>query len=601
MIVRRLRVGFTVAVMIGFLCSFLPAFRALAATQSGPVTDPSRVNALLVVDVSKSMLTSDPNKISNEAMKMFIDMTSLQGDKVGVVAYANDVVAERSPVKFRNNKDKQALKDFIDSLGKYPNTDLSTGLSKALTLVNKSSEPGYVPMIVLLADGNNDLDKTKPKTAKQADEELAQVVAAAAGHNACPIYVIGLNADGTLNKKVLKQIADSTQGKFFETSNAADLPEILSEIFADHLKLKVVPMNNVIANDQFQDVKINVPNSNVLEANISLISRDPVQVKLFDPAGKEVVIPSDKAVLTKSKAYSLVKLLKPAQGDWTLRVKGFPKDKIDVNLVFNYDLELKLAPLAKQTYQAGDTVDITAFFEEGQAKVTNLDLYQSMKAVVMLQNLATGKTEKIPLTASSGGFFGKIKLGTEPGNYNISVFAEGNSFFRETSATQVTVQQAALSVATNETAGFGSGQKAFPWAYIALAVAIVWVLIMLVASILKKQKNKFRGFSGQIVLEVINEDTGYLMKTHSKKLKSFKGEFNLRQLFMLEPEYEVTDRISFKTLTDNALLILNQTECMIEKDDEVIDASTGQRFKRNDKLRIVLEDGRTSIFIKNIP
>jgi Ca-activated chloride channel homolog len=40
----------------------------LSEGMEGPVNTSSLMEGVLVVDVSKSMLTSDPNKISNEAM-----------------------------------------------------------------------------------------------------------------------------------------------------------------------------------------------------------------------------------------------------------------------------------------------------------------------------------------------------------------------------------------------------------------------------------------------------------------------------------------------------------------------------------------------------
>ena len=93
-------------------------------------------------------------------------------------------------------------------------------------------------------------------------------------------------------------MAKSTNGKFFEATSADQLPAILSEIFANHLKLKIVPISQVVGNGDFQDIKINVPNENVMEANISLISSQPVEVKLIDPSGTELAIPSDKVLLS---------------------------------------------------------------------------------------------------------------------------------------------------------------------------------------------------------------------------------------------------------------------------------------------------------------
>ena len=64
----------------------------------GPADASSSMEGVLVVDVSNSMLTSDSDKISNEAMKMFIDMASLKGDKIGVIAYSDEVRSKKDLV-----------------------------------------------------------------------------------------------------------------------------------------------------------------------------------------------------------------------------------------------------------------------------------------------------------------------------------------------------------------------------------------------------------------------------------------------------------------------------------------------------------------------
>ncbi|MFD2875240.1 hypothetical protein ACFTAO_03550 [Paenibacillus rhizoplanae] len=80
------------------------------------------------------------------------------------------------------------------------------------------------------------------------------------------------------------------------------------------MKLKVVPVPSITANGDYQEVTVNVPNGSVLEANISIMSSKPVTAKLSNPAGKEVAIPSDKVLLSKSSSYTLIKLLSPEEG-----------------------------------------------------------------------------------------------------------------------------------------------------------------------------------------------------------------------------------------------------------------------------------------------
>ncbi|MBT2698234.1 VWA domain-containing protein [Bacillus sp. ISL-40] len=560
---------------------------------ASPLNSTSRIEGMLVVDVSNSMKSSDPKNISNEAMKMFIDMASFNGDKIGAIAYADEVMREKALVKIKSEQDKKDLKSFIDSVQKYMYTDLSTGVKEAVNVLDSSHEQGYYPLIVLLADGNNELDPKKSKTEKQAEKDLNQAVAAAKAKG-YPIYTIGLNANGKLNKQVLTNVAKSTNGEFFEASSADKLPGILSEIFANHLKLKIVPINQIVGNGDYQDIKINVPNDNVLEANISLMSNHPVEVKLVDPSGKELAIPSDQVLLSKSKTYSMVKLLKPVQGDWTLKVKGVAKDKIDINLVFNYDLQLKLDKLAKQSYKAGETVKIHSFFEDNGTPIADKSIYQSMKSTLYVKDLDQGKTEEVSLSVDDQGFSGQFKLGNSS-SYEVLVKAEDNSFFRETQPQKITVQKTAKTPAAAKPANT-EDEKPFPWLYVIACVIGALLLAVLAYFLLRKKQ----GFSGQMVVEVKDEDTGERSNPQYKPLKGFKGKIQLHQLLGLQPEFTETNQIIFKPHAGDSLLLINNSDCTIEKSGRAIDAKKGQQIKRNDRLRIVLKKVNKSIYIEYI-
>ncbi|WP_231507828.1 vWA domain-containing protein [Bacillus sp. UNC41MFS5] len=564
---------------------------------ASPINSTSRIEGMLVVDVSNSMKSSDPKNISNEAMKMFIDMASFNGDKIGAIAYADAVMREKALVKIRSNQDKKDLKDFIDSLEKYTYTDLSTGVKEAVNVLDSSHEQNYAPLIVLLADGNNELNPKKARTVKEANSDLEKAIAAAKAKG-YPIYTIGLNANGTLNKDVLTDVANRTNGKFFEASSADQLPGILSEIFANHLKLKIVPVDQIVGNGQFQDISLHVPNENVLEANISLISSKPVEVKLVNPAGQELAIPSDQVLFSKSRTYSMVKLLKPEQGDWTLRVKGVDKDKIDVNLVFNYDLQLKLQPLAKQSYKAVDTVKIGAFFEDNGTAISEKEIYQSMKATLFVKDLDKGKIKEVALNSNSQGFTGEFKLGNAS-SYEVMVKAEDNSFFRETAPQKITVQTTAKSPAAVKPANT-EDEKTFPWLYVIAAVVGALLLAAIVSFLLTKKKQASRGFSGQMVVEIKDEDTGERTNPQYKKLKGFKGKFRMHQLLALAPEFAETEQIIFKPTAGDKLLLINNSESTVEKGGRAIDAKKGFEIKKNDRLRIVLKRVNKSIFIEYI-
>lgn len=572
-------------------------YGASAAAKGAQAQQTSLIDAVLVVDVSNSMKTSDTNKVGNEAMKMFIDMLSAQGDKVGIVAYTDKVQREKALLKIQSPADKQDLKDFIDGLDRGPYTDIAVGVREAVKVLQNGSDPGHEPMIVLLADGNNDFNKSSGRTQSESDKELGEAVAEAKAAG-IPIYTIGLNADGKLNKAPLTDLAQQTGAKSFSTSSANDLPQILSEIFASHLKLKIVPIQSMTGNGSFQEVTVNVPNANVLEANISIMSANPVTAELVNPSGDKVAIPSDEVILSKSKSYSLIKLLTPVEGDWKLRVKGAAKDKIDINLVFNYDLELEMDPIASKSYKPGDDVKIGAYLTSNGQKLPNDELYKNMSAVLIATDIDSGETEEIKLNNTGDKFEGTFSF-SEAHEYELKVRAEEKSFYRESAPVTLSAKGKAgatpVPAQPNPTV---EEEKPFPWLIVvisAVGLAVVAAGAYFIASSVKKAN---RGFVGQIVIEIRDENTNERSFPQYKKLTSFRGKFNLHQLLQLAPELKETEKIVFTPAKGDRITLRNASAAPIEKSGRAVDASVGLELKSGDRVTLPLQHIDKTIFIE---
>ncbi|PZT56823.1 vWA domain-containing protein [Paenibacillus silvae] len=588
---RKIRWLSGTLVLLALLTLLLPS--ALLPQAEAAQTQTSGIDAVLVADVSNSMNTSDRDKISNEAMKMFIDMLPTVGDKVGIVAYTDQVEREKAMLEIQSDADKSNLKDFIDQLGRGPYTDISVGVAEAMNILNHGADPSHSPMIVLLADGNNDFNKSKGRTQAQSDADLAKAVKDAQAKG-IPVYTIGLNADGKLNKNALADLAKQTGGKSFITDTPDDLPQILSEIFADHAKLNVVKLPSVTANGSYQEVTVNVPNDSVLEANISIMSSKPVQVQLTDPSGKSVNLNSKEAKLSTSKSYSLVKLLKPQEGDWKLRVKGAPKDSIDINLLFNYDLQLVTDPIKTKSYTKGDKIDLAARLENGGQPLQDNDLYADMKATLVVQDKDTGKTEQQPLKNTGSGFTGTFEV-PDNHNYELIIRAEEDSFYRESTPIIVNAGGAGGSQAQPTTPATA---KPFPWMPVILGVIALIVVAVGGWFLMGWLKRKNRGFVGQIIVEVRDENTGDKSYPQYKKLASFRGRFHLHQLLQLDPELKETEKYIFTPGNGDRLIIRNTAGGTLEKSGRAVDASSGVELKNGDRLSIPLQQADKTILIE---
>lgn len=560
---------------------------AAAAQQS------SHIDAVLVMDASNSMKTSDPHHLSGEAMKMFIDMLSAQGDKVGIVSYTDKIQREKALLEIQSDADKADLKQFIDQIDRGAYTDISVGMKEAVKVLKQGAEKGHEPMIVVLADGNNQLDPKSGRTEAQADRELSQAVKEA-GAEGIPIYTIGLNADGKLNKKALADLSDQTGGKSFSTSSADDLPHILSEIFASHQKLKILPVTAITANGSYQEVTVNVPNANVLEANISLMSSKPVDVKLTDPSGNNQPIPSANVLRSKSKTYSLIKLLKPEQGDWKLQVKGVPKDKIDINLIFNYDLELDMAPLASKSVKKGDTIDINAYLVSNGQKLKDNGLYQHMNGKLIVKDLDSGDAKEVELANKGDHFEGTYTVEAKH-QYELKVRAEDKSFYRESKPVTISAKAGGAGSAP---AADQEEKKPFPVWPVVIGAIVLAALAAAAYFVLGAVRKANKGFVGQMVVEIRDENTGEKTYPQYKKLTGFKGKFNLHQLLQLAPELKETDKVIFTPGKNDRLMIQNNSACLIEKSGRAVDASRGAELKSGDRLSVTLPQVDKTILVE---
>ncbi|QQZ64154.1 VWA domain-containing protein [Paenibacillus sonchi] len=586
-----------IVLLLLVLCISAAPFAGGTASAASPA--PSHIDAVLLIDVSNSMNKSDKNNIAGEAMKMFIDMLSAQGDKVGIVAYTDKVQREKALLQIGSAADKQDLKDFIDGLDRGAYTDIAVGMEEAVKVLENGSDPGHEPMIVMLADGNNDLNEATGRTQSQSDQELDAAVETAK-QKGYPVYTIGLNADGKLNKEILADLSNKTSGKAFTTDSADDLPQILSEIFADHLKLKVVPVQSITANGSYQEVTVNVPNSSVLEANISIMSAKPVTAKLTDPSGKEAAIPSNDVLLSKSSTYSLIKLLSPEQGDWKLQVKGVPKDKIDINLVFNYDLELKLDALQSKTYKKGDTVEISSHLYSNGAQVTLSNLYQDMKAVLLATDTDTGKVQELPMDNSGAVFKGSFEI-AESHNYKLKVRAEESSFYRESDVLTINAKTGAVATSTSKPAGAGGAEpaqdKSSSKTLYYIIGGIVLVLAAAVVLWLLRQKSN-RGFVGQMVVEVLDGNTGEKTYPQYKKLAAFRGKFTLHQLLQLAPELKESEKLVFTPGKNDRLMLRGSEEISVERSGRVVDTARGLELKSGDRISVALQTVDKTILLE---
>lgn len=585
-IMRAKQKGFIIlAVVLTLFC--MPSM-ILATMNNG------QLDAVLVIDASGSMQETDPNKLGLEGVKLFVDMVASTGNQIGIVTYGSEVDATYPLTLVKTQDDKEKIKSFVDGLRRdLEYTDITAGLGKALEMENqRDTSLGNNPLIIIFTDGNNAVGGVANRNNQKIDADLAKMLDEAKGAN-YPIYTIGLNHNGKLNEAYLKNISDETNARAFATKDPKELPDILTEIFAVHSNLKIQNLGILQGTGDFEEIKVSIPNSNVLEANISVTSSNPVEFKLEDPNGASIIIPSTDVTLHESQSYHLLKLKTPVKGDWKLYVKGMAGDQINIDLVYNYDIAVEIKSLASNQFGKGDALEIIAYLSIQGNPISDDSLYQSAEATMVIKDITTNVETRIIIQANGGQFEGSYEL-KEEGDFEVFVLVEDTSYQRQSQPVNFKVGKGGEGILDDYSSEEKKTSSLF---YLGSGIGVIAILAGILVA-LKKVGEANKPLVGQVVIELRDNNTGKLTSPQYKKLNVYKGKVSLHALVQFAPELKEAENIILKAGQKDKVLLINKSAYAIEKLGRVVKAETGLEMKKGDRFSINMADSGQTIQIE---
>jgi Ca-activated chloride channel family protein len=198
--------------------------------------DTEGIDIILAMDVSTSMLARDltPDRI-NASKDIAIEFISQRpSDRMGIVVFAGESFTQCPLTTDRAtliNLMKEVQTDLIED-----GTAIGNGLATAVARLKDSDARSRV--VILLTDGVNNSGEVSPQTAA----EIAKTYGVR-------VYTIGVGKEGMapypvmtpfgvqvqnmkveIDEKLLKEVAESTGGRYFRATDNTKLAEIYSEI-----------------------------------------------------------------------------------------------------------------------------------------------------------------------------------------------------------------------------------------------------------------------------------------------------------------------------------------------------------------------------------
>lgn len=468
-IIKKLLLFIFVAAQIALLAPLVLA-RDLPDASGG--TDD--IEAVLLFDVSGSMNNSDPvnkagTRMSIEAAYQFVfNYPSENNMFVSVVPYHSYVYADLDTVNvstekglrlydrymkylLENDLPKGSVDSSIYNICWRYQTDIGGALEAARDILDASSCGGK-KAVILFTDGTAQLESD----AATADSEKKAKDAAAALRDAgIPVYSIGLNYDGSVNRGFLNELSGEDNTAIVTSTN--DLTGVFAKVYTDLVENSMLRADGSgesheigIVPDRETVQTFRIIGDAVKEANISFsgkVMKDGAiarlsTVKVSAPGGTVVAeidvndpaksrIRTDGVVVNYSPSgcSATVKLIEPMDGEWTVAVKG-EEGTVVVKQINLFDLEMQTAPLLDKIY-VGDTYDyeVSIYNSEKQRRVTSPALFVGEDCATAIAEVkGTSRTVYEGKLNESGSGFG-FSLGfVEPGEYEIATTVSHTEF-----------------------------------------------------------------------------------------------------------------------------------------------------------------------------
>ncbi len=213
--------------------------RPRTVDESTRVKTTKGIDIVIAIDVSASMLARDlkPNRL--EALKTVASrfIQARPNDRLGLVEYAGESYT-KTPLTSDKNIVLSSLKSIKYNTTITGGTAIGVGLATSVNRLKESRAKGKV--IILLTDGVNNSGFIDPKIASELAIEFGiKVYTIGIGSNGMALSPIGILPNGSfqygniqveIDEDLLKQIAETTGGKYFRATSNTKLEQIYEEI-----------------------------------------------------------------------------------------------------------------------------------------------------------------------------------------------------------------------------------------------------------------------------------------------------------------------------------------------------------------------------------
>ncbi|SHJ81537.1 VWA domain-containing protein [Paramaledivibacter caminithermalis] len=205
-------------------------------TQESSFINQNGIDIAMVLDVSGSMESVDfePNRleVARKTIEDFIKERT--NDRISLIIFAGTAYT-RVPLTLDHNIVRESLEGITSRSVNEEGTAIGMAISVGLNRLKKSEAASKI--MILVTDGDNNAGAINPDTASELAKELGvriYTIGVGTDKTIIPVQSFGKTLykqyEGGLNEKLLKEIAETTNGQYYRARDSKALSQIFSNI-----------------------------------------------------------------------------------------------------------------------------------------------------------------------------------------------------------------------------------------------------------------------------------------------------------------------------------------------------------------------------------
>lgn len=421
------------------LCLSFTDEKVGASHTAGPVCsaiqytgESGQVSTSIIIDGSGSM-SGTRIDTAKQAGRLFVDRLA-GSDSAAVVSYDSSSSVEQPMTQVEGDRSK--LKQAIESISAFGGTNIGGGMNAGLVQLSRGPA-GTNKAGVLLSDGNENSGSISASEA--AEDYSAQGI---------PVYTIALGSGA--DEQLMKEVADETEGNFYQAADSSNLQDIYSTISSDVAQAALIQLakgkldpGDSTTGDVSLDSSVDTANIEVSVGSSSsspdsgpaLSSHTQPTVRLRYPDGTLVGLNSSTASKTSDPdiLYSVIgdttiyQIEDPESGEWSYTINNTRSTTVSYTAKVDATTDATMsAGTDASQYTTGTDATLTATLLNDSGPVSG-------GTVTATITKPDGSSDQITLSENSPGTYTGTYTNLFNGTYEATVQAKIGSVEREQS------------------------------------------------------------------------------------------------------------------------------------------------------------------------